>query len=84
MNGSGYPNGLVGAEIISEARIVAVADVVEAMTSHRPYRPGLGLDRALDEVNSGSGSLFDPLAVELCLAVMEEASSSMKRATKYP
>ena len=72
MNGSGYPNGLVGAEIISEARIVAVADVVEAMTSHRPYRPGLGLDRALDEVNSGSGSLFDPLAVELCLAVMED------------
>ncbi|MDI9370392.1 MAG: HD domain-containing protein [Synergistaceae bacterium] len=72
LDGSGYPNRLKGSDIMAEARLIAVADVVEAMTSHRPYRPGLGIEAALDEVRSGSGKLFDPLAVELCLAVMED------------
>ena len=71
LDGSGYPHGLGGAEICTEARFIAVADVVEAMTSHRPYRPGLGIDRALEEIRSHSGTWFDPLVVELCLAVIE-------------
>ncbi len=71
LDGSGYPHGLKGTEIMTEARILMVADVVEAMASHRPYRPGLGIEAALEEVRSGSGILFDPLAVELCLVVME-------------
>jgi putative nucleotidyltransferase with HDIG domain len=72
MDGSGYPGGLKGGEIILPARIVAVADVVEAMTHHRPYRQELGLQRALDEVRSGSGTLFDPDVVHSCLAVFDE------------
>jgi len=72
LDGSGYPYGLRGAEIRTEARFIAVADVVEAMTSHRPYRPGLGIERALEEIRTHSGTWFDPLVVELCLAVIEE------------
>ena len=71
MDGSGYPNGLPGSEIILPARIIAVADVVEAMTQHRPYRPGLGIDVALAEVTSGAGTLFDAEVVRSCLAVFE-------------
>lgn len=69
MDGSGYPNSLKGDEIIIEARILAVADVVEAMSSHRPYRPALGLDAALDEIKKGKGRLYDPDVVDACLAV---------------
>jgi PAS domain S-box-containing protein len=69
MDGSGYPNGLAGSEIIMPARIIAVADVVEAMTQHRPYRPGLGIDKALAEVSQGAATLFDADVVEACLAV---------------
>jgi len=72
LDGSGYPHGLKGAEIRTEARFIAVADVVEAMTSHRPYRPGLGIERALEEIRTHSGTWFDPLVVELCLAVIRE------------
>ncbi len=72
LDGSGYPYGLKGAEIRTEARFIAVADVVEAMTSHRPYRPGLGIERALEEIRTHSGTWFDPLVVELCLAVIQE------------
>lgn len=75
MDGSGYPNGLVGGEIILPARIIAVADVVEAMTQHRPYRPGLGIDIALAEVTAGAGTLFDADVVESCLAVFEAGFS---------
>ena len=57
MNGSGYPRGLVGEEILMEARIMAVADVVEAMSSHRPYRPALGIERAVEEVTQNRGIL---------------------------
>ncbi|MCK5129363.1 MAG: response regulator [Clostridiales bacterium] len=59
MDGSGYPRGLKGDEIMIEAKIMAVADVVEAMTSHRPYRPSLGLDIALNEIETNKGKLYD-------------------------
>ncbi len=66
MDGSGYPRGLRGEEILPEARILAVADVVEAMASHRPYRPSLGIGAALAFVEGAAGSLFDPAAVKAC------------------
>ncbi len=69
MNGSGYPEGLHGAQITSEARILAVADVVEAMTFHRAYRPALGLEAALREVVRQKESLYDSKVVEACLKV---------------
>jgi PAS domain S-box-containing protein/putative nucleotidyltransferase with HDIG domain len=64
MDGSGYPKGLCGEDILLEARILAVADVVEAMTSHRPYRPALGIEKALDEISSKKGKFYDPHAVD--------------------
>lgn len=67
LDGSGYPQGLKGDAIALEARILAVADVVEAMSSHRPYRPGLGLDAALKEIEEKKGAWFDADAVDACL-----------------
>ena len=67
LDGSGYPRGLKGEEISLEAKILAVADVVEAMSSHRPYRPALGVDKALEEVERGAGTLYDPEVVKACL-----------------
>ncbi|MCL4440941.1 MAG: PAS domain-containing protein [Firmicutes bacterium] len=67
LNGSGYPNGLIGDNLLLEARILAVADVVEAMASHRPYRPAIGLDKALAEIESNKGVLYDPEVVDACL-----------------
>lgn len=72
LDGSGYPRGLRGEEIILEARILAVADVVEAMASHRPYRPGLGLERALQEIEAGRGKAYDPRVVESCLRLFRD------------
>lgn len=72
INGSGYPQGLSGEEIISEARILAVADVVEAISSHRPYRPALGIDKALDQISNNKGILYDPDIVNNCLALFSE------------
>jgi putative two-component system response regulator len=69
LNGSGYPQGLKDNEIIIEARILSVADVVEAMTSHRPYRPALGLDKALAEITENQGKLYDQSVVQACLRV---------------
>jgi PAS domain S-box-containing protein len=69
MDGSGYPQGVKGDQVCFEARIVAVADVVEAMASHRPYRPGLGLESALAEISANQGSLYDARVVEACLKV---------------
>jgi putative nucleotidyltransferase with HDIG domain len=66
LNGSGYPNKLMHDNILIEARILGVSDVVEAMASHRPYRPALGLDAALKEVSDHKGSLYDPEVVEIC------------------
>jgi response regulator RpfG family c-di-GMP phosphodiesterase len=67
LNGTGYPVGLKGSEIVREARILAVADVVESMASHRPYRPALGIEAALREVKEHKGALYDPDAVEACV-----------------
>jgi response regulator RpfG family c-di-GMP phosphodiesterase len=72
MDGSGYPRGLKGNEILLEARILAVADVVEAMNSHRPYRPALGLEKALAEIEMNRGVLYDPSAVDACLHLFRE------------
>ena len=69
MDGFGYPLGIKEEEIHLEARILAVADVIEGMSSHRPYRPGLGLETALDEITKKRGILFDPVVVDACLAL---------------
>jgi HD-GYP domain-containing protein (c-di-GMP phosphodiesterase class II) len=70
LDGSGYPQGLAGEAISLEARIIAVADVVEAMMNHRPYRAALGLDSAIKEISRGSGQLFDPAVVAACTHVL--------------
>ena len=67
MDGSGYPNGLSGQEILLEARIIAVADVVEAMATHRPYRASLGIETALEEIEAYRGILYDKDVAEICL-----------------
>ncbi|HZX33157.1 MAG TPA: MASE3 domain-containing protein [Rhodocyclaceae bacterium] len=72
LDGSGYPDGLTGDAITLEARIIGAADVVEAMSSHRPYRPGLGIDAALAELTRGRGIQFDPQVVDACLRLVRE------------
>jgi putative two-component system response regulator len=72
LDGSGYPQGLKGEDILLEARILGVADVVEAMCSHRPYRPSLGLDKALEEISRHRGTLYDPVVVDACLKLHAE------------
>jgi HD-GYP domain-containing protein (c-di-GMP phosphodiesterase class II) len=72
MDGSGYPNGLSGEDILPEARIVAIADVVEAMASHRPYRPALGIEVALEEIENNSGTLYDSDFASACLRLFRE------------
>jgi|GEM_PF-643489 len=76
-DGSGYPGNLSGQETLLESRILAVADVVEAMASHRPYRPGLGLEAALDEIAKNRGSLYDPDVVDICLKLFNEKGYKM-------
>ncbi len=71
MDGSGYPKGLSGEETLKEARILCVADVVETIASHRPYRPGLGLDKALEDITENRGILFDPHVVDACLTLFQ-------------
>ncbi|MDP2760357.1 MAG: HD domain-containing protein [Sideroxyarcus sp.] len=78
LDGSGYPQGLKGEQIIIEARILSVADVVEAMSSHRPYRPGLGIEVALAEITRQRGIHFDPAVVDACLALFREQHYSFK------
>ena len=72
MDGSGYPQGLKKDRILLEARIIAVADVLEAMAYHRPYRPALGIEKALDEIKKNSGVAYDPEVVAACLAIFEK------------
>ena len=72
LDGSGYPDILKGKEIMLEARIIAVADVVEAMSSHRPYRPSLGIEKALEEISQNRGKLYDPDVVDACLTVFRK------------
>lgn len=71
MDGSGYPAGLVGDDILLEARILAVADVIEAMSSHRPYRPSLGMPAAIDEITRFSGKLYDADVAAACSRVLD-------------
>ena len=72
LDGSGYPQGLKGDEILLEARIIGVADVVEAMSSHRPYRPALGIDKALEEIYQNRGIFYDPEVVDTCIKLFKE------------
>jgi HD-GYP domain-containing protein (c-di-GMP phosphodiesterase class II) len=72
MDGSGYPQGLRGSEILLEAKILSVADVVESMSSHRPYRPAHGIGRALEEISQYRGTLYDPGVVDACIRVFTE------------
>ncbi len=72
MDGSGYPAGLSAEDIIIEARTLAVADVVEAMASHRPYRPTLGREMAMNEISQNRGVLYDADVVDACLKLLKE------------
>ena len=76
LDGSGYPRGLKENQIILEAKILMVADVVEAMASHRPYRPSCGVDAALEEISSKSGVLYDAKVVECCVRLFREGRFS--------
>jgi len=80
MNGSGYPRNLKGDEILMEARIMAVADVVESMASHRPYRPALGIEAALKEIEKNRGTLYDVGAADACLRLFREKGFQLERA----
>ena len=77
MDGSGYPQGLKGDEILIGARIMAAADVIEAMSSHRPYRPALGVEKALEEIERGRGSLYDENVANACLKIFREKNYSI-------
>ncbi|MFY9316834.1 MAG: HD domain-containing phosphohydrolase [Burkholderiales bacterium] len=77
LDGSGYPQGLKGDAILLEARILAVADVVEAMATHRPYRPGLGIEKALAEIERGRGSAYDPVVADTCLKLFRDKGYSI-------
>lgn len=72
IDGTGYPRGLKGEEILLEARILAIADVVESMSSHRPYRPQVGIERALEEIEQGSGTAYDAAAAQACLRLFRD------------
>ena len=72
LDGSGYPSGLTAEAITPEAKILAVADVVEAMASHRPYRPALEIEKALEEITQNRGKLYDPDAVDVCVRLLTE------------
>lgn len=77
LDGSGYPRKLEGDEILLEARILAVADVVEAMSSHRPYRKALGVDAALAEIEEGAGRIYDAEVVRACVRLFRERGHSL-------
>ncbi len=70
LDGCGYPHGLSGDQILVEARILGVADVIEAMSSHRPYRPALGIDRAVDAISQARGTRYDATVVDCCLRIL--------------
>lgn len=78
MDGSGYPQGLSDQDILLEARILGVADIVEAMSSHRPYREALGIDKALREISEKEGTLYDPRVVDACLKLFTERRFQFK------
>ena len=78
LDGSGYPNGLKSEDTLLEAKILAVADVVEAMASHRPYRPALGIAKALDEISKNRGKIYDPDVVDACLGLFNNGRFEFK------
>ncbi len=78
IDGKGYPQGLRGDDILIEARILAVADTVEAMASHRPYRPALGTELALGEIEHGRGTAFDAEVVDVCLSLFRDEGFAFK------
>ncbi|MFA5110541.1 MAG: HD-GYP domain-containing protein [Desulfobaccales bacterium] len=78
MNGSGYPHGLQEDEILLDARILGLADVMEAMSSHRPYRPALDFSMALKEINQNKGVLYDEETVDACIRVLTEKDFILK------
>lgn len=82
LDGSGYPSGLSGEDIIIEARILAVADVVDAMASHRPYRPALGIKKALEEISENRGVLYDPRVADACLTLFRDKRFEFEEHTK--
>jgi PAS domain S-box-containing protein/putative nucleotidyltransferase with HDIG domain len=77
LDGSGYPQGIKGDDILLEAKVLALADVVEAMSSHRPYRPTLGLEKALDEIRQNRGMIYDADAVDACFRLFQDKSYSI-------
>jgi putative nucleotidyltransferase with HDIG domain len=79
MDGTGYPEGLVGEAILIEARILAVADVVEALSSHRPYRPALGIEKALEEIRRGRGSRYDMRVADACMKLFKDRRYSFQQ-----
>lgn len=81
MDGSGYPQGLKGDDILLEARIIAVADVIEAMSSHRPYRPAIGIIAALNEIKRGRGKIYDPDVVDACVELFNEKDFQFSNAS---
>ncbi|MGO9212350.1 MAG: HD domain-containing phosphohydrolase, partial [Syntrophales bacterium] len=78
MNGSGYPNGLTGDKLLLESRIMAVADAVEAMASHRPYRASLGIEATLEEIDKNRGILYDIAVADACLRLFREKGYKIK------
>ena len=78
MDGSGYPRGLTYKDILLEPRVLAVADVVEAMSSHRPYHPACSLDRALEEIDEGRGTRYDPDVVDACVKQFQETGYTVE------
>ncbi len=82
LDGSGYPKGLKSKDISLEAKVIAVADAMEAMTSHRPYRPSLGLDKAIEEINKGNGKLYDQEIVDISIDLLRKKAfiKKMERA----
>ena len=80
IDGSGYPNALKGADICLEAKVIAVADTVEAMSSNRPYRPSRGIDAALQEIEANSGILYDPNVVAACLKLFRDEGYQLPEA----
>jgi putative nucleotidyltransferase with HDIG domain len=78
LDGTGYPKGLKGEEILKEARIIGVSDVVEAMISHRPYRPALTIDDALEEIYKNKGIKYDKEVVEVCIELFKSKKFSLE------
>ena len=79
LDGTGYPLGLKGDDILIESRIITVADVIDAMISHRPYRPGLGMDAALAEIEKNKGTFYDPDVVRACVKLVRDKALKLDR-----